>query len=341
MHINFMAKRHGNLWPKITAMENIVSAYHAARRCKRKMQNVITFEKNADKNLKVIQEGLLAKTFSTSRYQSKWIQEPKLRQIFVLPFAPDRIVQHALMRVIEPIWDKLMIFDSYACRNGKGQHKGSLRTMQLVREYKYCLKADVAKFYPSVDQQIMAGIVRKKIKCKDTLWLLDDIIYSFPGGKNVPIGNYTSQWLGNLYLNELDQYLKHTHKVKAYLRYCDDICIFSNDKRLLHDLKMIIADFLESRLMLKYSYAEVFPVSHGVDFLGYRHFPRHILLRKKTALRVKRRLAKLPGKLARGEISKDQFRSSLASTRGWLKWACTHNLSLSLKLDELEALCGS
>jgi len=303
------------------------------------MRNVMAFEKHADENLKQIQKSLLNKTFSTSRYQSKWIQEPKLRQIFVLPFSPDRIVQHALMHVIEPIWDKLMIFDSYACRKEKGQHKGSARTMQFVRKYKYCLKADVAKFYPSVDQNIMAGIVRKKIKCKDTLWLIDNIIYSFPGGKNVPIGNYTSQWFGNLYLNELDQYLKHIHKVKAYLRYCDDFCIFSNDKSYLRELKFIISDFLETRLKLKYSYAEVFPVSHGVDFLGYRHFHKYILLRKNTALRVKRRLAMLPVKLEKGLITKEQLRSSIASTRGWLKWACTYNLSLSLKLKELEEIC--
>lgn len=334
-----MAKRHGNLWPKITSAENIEAAYMAARKGRRNMRNVAAFEKNADENLRIIRESLLNKTFHTSRYQSKWIQEPKMRQIFVLPFSPDRIVQHALMHVIEPIWDKLMIFDSYACRKGKGQHKGSARTMQFVRKYKYCLKADVAKFYPSVDQNIMAEIVRKKIKCKDTLWLLNDIIFSFPGGKNVPIGNYTSQWLGNLYLNELDQYLKHSHKVKAYLRYCDDICIFSNDKGYLQELKTIIAYFLETRLKLRYSYAEVFQVSHGVDFLGYRHFSGHILLRKKTALRVRRRLAKFPEKIEKGLITKDQLRSSIASTKGWLKWACTHNLALSLKLEELEVFC--
>lgn len=302
------------------------------------MRNVAAFEKHSGENLKTIRENLLNKTFHTSRYQSKWIQEPKLRQIFVLPFSPDRIVQHALMQVVEPIWDGLMIFDSYACRKGKGQHKGSSRTMHFVRKYKYCLKADVAKFYPSVDQEIMAGIVRKKIKCKDTLWLLDDIIFSFPGRKNVPIGNYTSQWLGNLYLNELDQYLKHEHKVKAYLRYCDDICMFSDDKGWLQELRTIIAEFLDCRLKLKYSYAEVFPVNHGVDFLGYRHFPGYVLLRKKTALRVRRRLAKLHWKLESGVMTRDQLRSSLASTKGWMRWACTHNLALSLKLEELEAL---
>lgn len=302
------------------------------------MRNVMAFEKHADENLKIIRESLLNKTFHTSRYQSKWIQEPKLRQIFVLPFSPDRIVQHALMQVVEPIWDRLMIFDSYACRKGKGQHKGSSRTMEFVRKYRYCLKADVAKFYPSVDQSIMSGIVRRKIKCKDTLWLLDDIIFSFPGDKNVPIGNYTSQWLGNLYLNELDQYLKYEFKVNAYLRYCDDICVFSDDKGWLRELKIIIGEFLECRLKLKYSYAEVFPVNHGVDFLGYRHFPKYILLRKNTALRVKRRLENMPVKLEKGLITTNQLRSSIASTKGWLKWACTHNLTLSLKLDELEAL---
>lgn len=332
-----MAKRHGKLFSRITAEENILLAYQRARRGKGSMRNVVKFDRNVERNLSLIRQSLLEKTFTTSAYQSKMIQEPKRREIFVLPFSPDRIVQHALMNILAPIWDGLMIDDSYACRPNKGQHSGSRRAMGFVRTYRYCLQCDVAKFYPSVDHRILAGIVRRKIKCPDTLWLLDDIISSYPGGKNIPIGNYTSQWFGNLYLNELDQLVKHTLKVPAYLRYCDDFCLFSNDKRRLQELKTIIGDFLGERLRLTFSYAEVFPVSHGVDFLGYRHFPSHILLRKSTATRVKRRLANLPGKLAKGRITPEQYRSSVAATKGWMRWANTHNLSLSTRLAEVEA----
>jgi len=331
-----MAQRHGSLFAGISARDNLIEAYHKARKGKGHMQNVLAFEKDVDGNIDRIHQALQDRTFTTSHYQEKTIFVPKQRSIYVLPFAPDRIVQHALMRVIEPIWDKLMIHDSYACRVGKGQHAGSRRAMQFVRRYKYCLKADISKFYPSIDQDVLAAIIRQKIKCRPTLWLIDDIIYSFPGGKNVPIGNYTSQWFGNLYLHELDRLVKQTYKIGPYLRYCDDFCLFSDSKQQLQELKISLGEFLERELHLKYSYAEVFPVKQGVDFLGYRHFPTHILLRKSTARRVQRRLKFLPKLLAAGRITADQYRASLASTRGWLKWANTHNLVLATRLDNLE-----
>ena len=211
--------------------------------------------------------------------------------------------------------------------------------MEFVRHYRYCLQCDIARFYPSINHDILAGIVRKKIKCPDTLWLIDNIIYSYPGGSNAPIGNYTSQWMGNLYLNELDQFIKHVLKPDGYLRYCDDFCLFGDNKRQLHQFRHAIAEFLDARLRLHYSFAEVFPVTAGLDFLGYRHFKSHVLLRKSTAQRVKRRLRLMPQMLTDGYITKEQMRSSLASTRGWLRWACTYNLTIATDLDALEQMC--
>jgi hypothetical protein len=253
----------------------------------------------------------------------------------VLPFAPDRIVQHALMNVLSPIWEKLFISDSYACREGKGVHAGSVRTMEFVRRNKYVLKCDISKFYPSIDQEILLAIIKRKIKCPDTLWLIENIVHSFPGGKNVPIGNYTSQWFGNLYMNELDQYVKHELKIKDYIRYCDDFCLFHNDKKILNDCRDKIGAFIAERLSLSFSRCDVFPISHGVDFLGYRHFDNYVLLRKRTAKRVRRRLAALPGLYERGKISDEQYRSSVASTWGWIKHANSHNLAVKLELDVL------
>lgn len=328
-------KRHGKLFQKIIDMNNLYMAYKKARKGKRRMFNVKKFSKNINKNLYQIQQSLIDKTFTTSKYQSKTIYEPKKRVIYVLPFNPDRIVQHALMNIVEPIWDNLFIYDSYACRKGKGVHAGSKRTIEFVRRYKYCLKCDVSKFYPSTDQNILFDIVCRKIKCKDTLWLIKNIIYSFPGGKNVPIGNYTSQWFGNLYLNELDQFLKHQHKTKAYIRYCDDFCLFNNSKIYLREMAEIIKSFVKEKLKMHLSKCDIFPVSQGIDFLGYRHFKKYILLRKSTSKRVRSRLAKLPDLLKSRKISLEQYRSSIASTYGWLKWANTHNLMLSIKLKEL------
>lgn len=224
-------RRHGNLYTRIVDKDNVFAAYELARKGKSSYANVKRFDKNRDDNLENIRLSLVNKTFHTSTYQEKTVFEPKERTIYVLPFAPDRIVQHALMRVIIPIWQPLMIEDSYACIEQRGQHKGSARTMEYVKRNAYCLKCDISKFYPSIVHDTLFEIVQRKIKCKDTLWLFSDIIYSFPNGKNTPIGNFTSQWFGNLYLNELDTFVKHTLKIRDYLRYCDDFLLFHPDKK--------------------------------------------------------------------------------------------------------------
>ena len=330
-------KRHGNLWGQITDIHNLYDAYKAARKGKTWQDTIKRFDARFDDNLFGIQKGLIDKTFTTAPYKEKTIYEPKERTIYILPFNPDRIVQHALMNVVEPIWDAMFIHESYACRKGKGIHAGSKRTMELVRKHKYCLKMDISKFYPSVDHDILYDLVQRKLKCRDTLWLIKNIIYSFPGGKNVPIGNFTSQWFGNLYMNELDQFLKHEWHVKNYIRYCDDFCVFHDDKGYLNDIAQSIKRFLDSRLKLTLSKCDLFPVSRGVDFLGYRHFPKYILVRKRTAKRVKKRLKALPWLLAKGQITIDQYRASLASTKGWLRWANAHNLKTYLQIEGLEA----
>lgn len=333
-------KRHGNLFNKIIDMENLRLAYRKSRKGKNWQRTIQEFDKNAEENLLKIRESLVNKTFRTSSYKVKTIHEPKTRQIYILPFSPDRIIQHALMNIIEPIWEKLFIYDSYACRIGKGIHAGSKKTMKLLRKNKYCLKCDISKFYPSMKHDILFKIIKRKIKCKDTLWLLQNIIYSIGGGQNVPIGNYTSQWFGNLYMNELDQIIKHQYKIKHYIRYCDDFIIFHNDKKHLREIAKSVEDFLEKELQLKFSKCSLFPVSQGIDFLGYRHFRKYILLRKSTAKRVKKRLKRLPQMLAAGRLTLEQVRSSLASTMGWLRWANAHNLFLKLQIEKLEKLCN-
>ncbi len=322
-------KRHGNLFPRIIGMDNLRLAYRNARRGKNWQRPVRLFALAAEENLWKIQDLLSTKYFKTSPYREKKIYEPKERTIYILPFNPDRIVHHALMNVLEPIWEKFFISDSYACRKGKGIHTGSRRTMEFVRRNDYCLQGDISKFYQSIPHDKLFEVVSRKIKCPDTLWLLKEIIYSIGGGHNVPIGNYTSQWLGNLYLNELDQMIKHDLKIRDYLRYCDDFLLFHDDKRFLGEAARTIEEFLSKKLGLGLSRNDIFPVSRGVDFLGYRHFRTHILLRKKTARRMRRRLIFIGGLFARGLIPKDRIRSSLASICGWMKWGNCHNLELA------------
>lgn len=329
-------KRHGNLWDKITHPDNLLEAYKKARKGKGWRKSVLVFEKNLEANLLRLQKMLCTGAYSTSRYSSKTIYEPKERVIYKLPFAPDRIVQHALLQIVAPIWDSMMIDDSYACRKGRGMHQASRRTMDCVRKYKYCLKADISKFYPSINHDILLEIIQKKIKCRATLGLIENIVRSFQGGKNTPIGNYTSQWFGNLYMNELDQAIKHEHKIKGYIRYCDDFVLFDNCKTSLLVLLNWIRNFIDTRLALKFSRVSVFPVTQGVDFVGYRHFRDVVLLRKSTAKRVQKRIGSLPVLLAKGQITLEQYRSSIASTEGWLRWANTFNLRFALNLNSLK-----
>ena len=279
---------------------------------------------------------LAAGEYTTSTYRTKRIFEPKQRDIYILPFWPDRIVQHAIIGVLGPIWEKMFIADSYACRQGKGQHRGSMRCMQFVRRNRYCLQCDISKFYPSINHDVLMQIISKKIKCQRTLGMLREIINSIPGESNVPIGNYTSQWFGNLYLNDLDQVVKHEYKVHDYMRYCDDFLLFSNDKERLKELIPKINEYVVNILKMRLSKCNLFNTSQGVDFLGYRHFPSgKILLRKSTAKRVKKKIKSIPWMIKHKKITKMGAVSSVESIRGWTKWAHTHHFAISLKLDEM------
>lgn len=328
-------KRYGNLWQPIISKDNFILAEKESRKHKTSRHDVIEFEKNIDKNLEEIRQLVITKQFHTSKYKSRKIYEPKERIIYILPYAPDRIVQHAIMNVLVPIMEKLFIRDSYACIAGRGQTAASLRTMQAVRRNQYCLKCDIHHFYPSINQNILSHMYHDKFKDKDFLEIMDDIIFSFPGGYNCPIGNYTSQWSGNFYLTPLDHYCKQELGIKDYIRYCDDFLLFGNDKAYLHDCRRKIEDFIGKNLELTYSKADVFNVKQGIDFVGYRHFDNYILVRKSTAKRQIKRLKELPGEFESGKITVDEMRSVIDSMSGWLKHANAYNLKKSMRISEI------
>lgn len=328
-------KRYGNLFNKITTLDNLQIAYRKSSRGKHWQRAVKVYDKDPLPWLVKLQESLKNGTFHTAHYKTKQIYEPKERTIYILPFYPDRIVHHAVMNVLEPIFDKLMIKDSYACRKGKGQHAGSNRCMEMVRRNKYCLKCDISKFYPSVNHAILKRIIRHKIKDKKLLWLLYEIIDSTHTETNVPIGNYLSQWFGNLYMNEVDKYVKHKLRVKDYIRYCDDFCFFSNNKDELREIRSWLPEYLDKQLKLKLSKCQLFPTSQGVDFLGYRHFPRYILVRKRTAKRIRRHLRETMHLLKCGRITPKTARSKIASAKGWIQHANAHNYAMANHINKL------
>lgn len=333
---NIQMKRHGNLWQKLTSRENMSAALHNACLGKCSRAYVKKFMLNPDANLERIRQDLIHHRFHTGRYNEKEIFEPKRRLIYMLPFNPDRIVQHALLLVLIPIYEPTFIRDSYASIDNRGMHAGSRRTMEFMRKNNYCLKCDIRKFYPNIDHDVILKIIGRKIKDKNIMWLINDIVRSFPGGKNLPIGNYFSQWGGNIYLNELDQFVKHTLRCKHYVRYCDDFVLFSNDKRQLAQWRDKMRDFLRDKLKLEYSKAEIFPVKNGVDFLGYRHFRRgkktFILVRKRTAKRIIKSVRQIKKLYAAGRISVENALSKIGSYYGWIQYANSFHLKLHTKI---------
>lgn len=335
-------KRYGNLWNEIISEENLRRAYknacHSTNKKSHATKNAIRRTKeHLDDCIHYLRYILTHETWRPSKYKERVIYEPKKRTIYIAKFFPDRVLHHALIDVVSQVWDKMMIHDTYACRVGKGQHKGSRRCMEYIRHYKYCLKCDISKFYPSLDHDVIKAIIRRKLKEKKLLHMMDLIVDSFPGRKNAPIGNLTSQWFGNLYLGELDDFIKQTLRVKGYLRYCDDFILFGNDKRALRETGEQVKGFVESHLLLSFSKFDLFPVARGIDFLGYRHFPNGcILLRKSTAKRMKRKIKELPHLVRHHRKSPEKALSTIASIEGWLKHANTHHLKMSLQLQELK-----
>jgi RNA-directed DNA polymerase len=226
-------KRYGNLWKDIVDLENIKFAHKQARRGKSFYTEVKMVDGDIDKYCKEIWAMLVNKTFTTSPYEIEERHDGrKMRTIYKLPYYPDRIVQHALLSVVGPILVNSFIRDTFQSITRRGTADAAKRIKRLVRSKdcpRYALKIDVHKYYPSVNNNLMKQAIRKKIKCADTLWLFDDIIDSIEG---LPIGNYTSQHLGNLYLNDFDWWIKQELKPKGYFRYCDDIVVFADGCRV-------------------------------------------------------------------------------------------------------------
>lgn len=318
-------KRYNNLFDKIVSLDNLYEADKKARRQKSHRPEVMLFDKNKDKLLLDLQRKLINGEYETSEYYVFKIYEPKEREIFKLPYYPDRIVHHAIMNIMEPIWVSAFIKGTYNCIRKRGMHK-ALRDVKFALKdeinTQYCLKLDIRKFYPSIDHDILKTIIRKKIKDKRLLSLLDEIIESAQG---VPIGNYLSQFFANLYLTYLDHWIKEQKKVRYYFRYADDIVILGGDKQQLRDLFYDIQDYLNNKLKLNFKDNwQIFKVdSRGIDFVGYRVFHTHTLLRK----RIKKRFCKKINKLNKKQnLDKDTYKQKICSYIGWIKYCNGRNL---------------
>lgn len=348
-------KRLGKgIWTKMLTLENFRRAFKRASKGRgfnsdiRKIRGVIrpgeTWEQYFKRRDARIDRYLLhiiyrLKTFqyTTGSYSLRYVCDPKPRIIYVLRMYPHRIVQHAVIQVVKDYLDKQFIFHNYACRDKKGQHRASAQLSCYIKKFDYCLQGDAKKFYPSIHHETLYKILEHKIKDKYVLALFHDIINSMPGETNVPIGNYTSQWFGNMYMNQLDMFIKHKLKCKNYMRYMDDFFLFSNDKTQLHNWYFEIVKFLQTELKLQLSKSKTLKWNQGVSGIGFRHFRTHKLLTKRSAKIIKKRFKKLPSNWNSNKINLYTFTSTIASAKGWVKEANCYNFKKSIHLNELLA----
>lgn len=337
-------KRIGNLYEKIISLDNLRLADEKARRRKRRSYGVKVHDKNREANLLSLHEALKNHTFKNSEYSTFTIFEPKERLIFRLPYYPDRILHHAIMNILEPIWMSIFTKDTYSCIKGRGIHGAMRNVKRAIKDRensRYCLKIDIRKFYPSIDHNTLKSIIRRKIKCKGTLDLLDTIIDSTDG---VPIGNYLSQYFANLMLAYFDHWIKEVKRIKHYFRYADDMVFFASTKAELHALLADIKEYLaDLKLSLKGN-EQIFPIAknradrhgRGLDFVGFVFYLNQTLLRKtikQSFCRAAARLNKKPN------ISAIDYKQRLCSWFGWAKVSNSKHLLKTIIKPQFYETC--
>lgn len=350
-------KRIGDLYDKIYDFENLHDAYLEAIKGKRYRHDVLKFTANLEENLIQIQNELIHNQYEVGRYREFYVYEPKKRLVMALPFR-DRVVQWAIYRQLNPIFDKTYIRHSYACRVGMGTHDAAknlhnwLRIVSKKQEKWYYLKLDISKYFYRVDHKRLINIVAKKIKDKRVLRLLWTIIksestkFGLPTAasltetdvrlddRGMPIGNLTSQMFANIYLNELDQFVKNELKIHYFTRYMDDFIILHEDKKYLHQVKNEIERFLNEELRLDLNNkTAIRPITLGVEFVGFKIWNTHIKIKKQTSQKIKKNLKRVQKQYNAGNMTLDKVRSTLFSYLGMLQHCNSHRLKTKIMQD--------
>ncbi len=288
----------------IISLENLLEAWKEFVQGKKSRGDVQMFERDLMSNIFALHAELTKKEYKHSSYTAFTISDPKPRHIHKATVG-DRLLHHAIYRVLYPFFDRVFIADAFSCRKEKGTHRALNRFRSCAYKVSknhtrtcWVLKGDIKKCFASVDQEILLGILKQYIPDADIIWLLERVIHSFSdmSGVGLPLGNLTSQLFINVYMNELDQFIKHTMRAKFYIRYADDFAVLSEDRKLLESLIPQISDFLYDKLHLTLHPQKLFikTFASGVDFLGWVHFPDHRVLRTATRHRMMRRLKEHP-----------------------------------------------
>ncbi|PIO07576.1 hypothetical protein COU59_03215 [Candidatus Pacearchaeota archaeon CG10_big_fil_rev_8_21_14_0_10_34_12] len=330
-----------NLYPKVYSLKNLILAWEKARKGKTRKSYVMEFEKDIAYNLKILSDELQNQTYQPKPLETFILRDPKTRKISKSDFR-DRIVHHALVNVIEPIFDKTFIYDSCANRKGKGNlfairrlykfmgkvsRNGKINGWITNNQVKgYCLKADIKHYFQKIKHEILLEIIRKKIRDEKVIWLVEKIIRERDGedfDKNsagMPLGNLTSQFFANVYLNELDQFVKHKLKSKFYIRYVDDFVLVHNSKNQLQVWKREIEKFLSTNLKLELhpDKSKIILFSKGIDFVGFINFYHFNLLRKRNLRNMKNKIRRF----LQGEISEEKLGEIF---QGWNAYAMRAN----------------
>jgi RNA-directed DNA polymerase len=326
-------KRKNNLYNKILNTNNLIFAHSRASKGKLEYTEVKKINENLNKYIFELNKSLINKSHKTSNYKiDTRIERGKERVIYKLPYFPDRVLHHALLQVVQPILETAYIKDTYQSIKGRGIHKAKKRVESFLEDREntvYCLKIDIKKYYPNVNNEILKSLIRKKIKCKDTLFLIDEIIDSTEG---LPIGNYTSQTFGNFYLSYFDHWIKEDRKIKYYVRYADDMIFLHRDKDFLHKLNEEMQQYLleNLKLTLKENH-QVFEIkSRGIDFLGFKFYHTYTLIRGS----IKKAYLKKIREITKNRIKKEHI-NSIMSYYGWLKAGNGYNLLRSTISDKI------
>jgi retron-type reverse transcriptase len=339
-------KIYKDIYNEMISLENLFSAWDKFKIGKRRRADVQQFEWRLEDNIFKLHYDLKNKSYRHDAYSSFIIHDPKRRHIHKATVR-DRVLHHAIFSKLNPLYEPTFIANSFSCRIDKGTHKGINILNNQLRQISgngrkdcFALKCDIKKFFDTINQNILLGIMRKIIKDDNAVWLLREAIFSYSSKysdifnqKGVPIGNLTSQLFANVYMNEFDQFVKHGLKIKNYLRYTDDFVIVSGNRQYLEGLIDPIKSYLSGKLALELHPKKVTidKFNQGIDFLGYVALPHHRMIRTKTRRRMFRKLRKQADKYKSGVISEDSLKQSLNSYLGVMSHADAYELSNEMK----------
>lgn len=329
-------KRIGHLYERLCSFQNLFLAFKKAFRGKRTDQVAATFCFNLERELLALQEELRQKTYCPQKYHYFTIVDPKKREISVASFR-DRVVHHALCNILEPIFEKTFIYDSYACRVQKGTHRAIKRAQDFSRRNEFFLQGDIKKYFDNINHEIMMKIIEAKIKDQKVLWLCAKILENsaisrhtpeLSEGKGIPIGNLTSQFFANVYLNRFDHFIQEELRGHCYIRYMDDFILFHQDKKRLKDNLERLESYLqeELHLELKPESFQIRKTASGFNFLGFRVFPNLIRIKRANVKRFRQRMDQRQKEYEQGKISIDSLVMSLQSVVGHMGLAQSYRL---------------